>query len=163
MNEYKGNCDCANFWVPSREVPFVCSWPCHDLVHSSLFYLSVSIEEVRVEFSYFTMWTFLGNIWSALLLYSQRLSQPGSNGCFGFFGLFGHVPKVVLPNVLPVSVAGTLCCPLKMPATETGETLGRTTFRTQPKSLKNPQQPSDPGRESLREYNPLFYLYIFYF
>ena len=30
---------------------------------------------------------------------------------------------------------------LKMPATETGETLGRTIFRTQPKSLKNPQQP----------------------
>ena len=36
-------------------------------------------------------------------------------------------------------------------ATETGETLGRTTFRTWPKSPKNPQQPLDPGRESLRE------------
>ena len=27
------------------------------------------------------------------------------NGC-GFFGLFSHVLKVFLPNVLPVSVAG---------------------------------------------------------
>ena len=44
-------------------------------------------------------------------------------------------------------------CPLKMPATETGEMLERTTFRTQPKSLKNPQQPLDPGRESLHEYS----------
>ena len=49
--------------------------------------------------------------------YSQRLSQPGSNGC-GFFGLFGCVLKVVLPDVSPVSVAGIfrvgtlsmLCC-----------------------------------------------------
>ena len=39
-----------------------------------------------------------------------------------------------------------------MPATETGKMLGRTAFRTQPKSLKNPQQPLDPGCESLREY-----------
>ena len=39
-----------------------------------------------------------------------------------------------------------------MPATETGEMSGRTTFRTRPKSLKNPQQPLDPGRESLHEY-----------
>ena len=29
----------------------------------------------------------------------------------------------------------------KMPATENGEILGRTTFRTRPKSPKNPQQP----------------------
>ena len=35
----------------------------------------------------------------------------------------------------------TECCPLKMPGTETGETLGTTTFRTRPKSPKNPQQP----------------------
>ena len=28
------------------------------------------------------------------------------NGCCGFLGLFGRVLKVVLPNVLPVSVAG---------------------------------------------------------
>ena len=34
-------------------------------------------------------------------------------------------------------------CPLKMPATETGETLGKTTVRTQPRSPKNPQQPED--------------------
>ena len=34
-------------------------------------------------------------------------------------------------------------CPLKMLATETGETLGRTTFRTRPKSPKNPPQPKD--------------------
>ena len=27
-------------------------------------------------------------------------------GCCGFFGLFGRVLKVVLPNVLPISVAG---------------------------------------------------------
>ena len=39
----------------------------------------------------------------------------------------------------------------KMPATETGETLGRITFRTWPKSPKNTQL-LDPGRESLREY-----------
>ena len=30
-----------------------------------------------------------------------------------------------------------------MPATETGETLGRSTFRTRPRSPKNPQQPSE--------------------
>ena len=42
--------------------------------------------------------------------------------------------------------------PLKMPATETGETSGRSTFRTRPKSPKNPQQPSDPGCESIQEY-----------
>uniref|UniRef100_A0ABM5FK34 Extracellular tyrosine-protein kinase PKDCC isoform X1 n=1 Tax=Pogona vitticeps TaxID=103695 RepID=A0ABM5FK34_9SAUR len=41
-----------------------------------------------------------------LPLYLRRLSQPGSNGCCGFFGLFGRVLKVVLPNVSPVSVAG---------------------------------------------------------
>ena len=44
-------------------------------------------------------------------------------------------------------------CPLKMPAIGTGETLGRKTLRTWPNSLENPQQPSDPSRESLREYN----------
>ena len=49
----------------------------------------------------------------------------------------------------------TECCPLKMPATETVETSGRTTFRTQPKSPKNPPQPLDPVRESLREYIPI--------
>ena len=38
-------------------------------------------------------------------MYSRRLSRLGSNGC-GFFGLFGRVLKIVLPNVLPVSVAG---------------------------------------------------------
>ena len=38
-----------------------------------------------------------------------------------------------------------------MPATETGEMLGRKTFRTRPNSLKNVQQPLDPSRESLRE------------
>ena len=35
--------------------------------------------------------------------------ENGTNlisGCCGFFGLFGRVLKVVLPNVLPVSVAG---------------------------------------------------------
>ena len=72
----------------------------------------------------------------------------------GFFGLFGRDLKVVLPKVSPVSVAGifrgqpsvlctTECCPLKMLATETGEMLGRTTFRTRPKNPKNPQQPSE--------------------
>ena len=30
----------------------------------------------------------------------------GGDGCCGFFGLFGPVLKVVLPNVSPVSVAG---------------------------------------------------------
>ena len=33
------------------------------------------------------------------------------------------------------------CGPRKMSATETGKTSGRTTFRTRPKSPKNPQQP----------------------
>ena len=28
-------------------------------------------------------------------IYSRRLSRPGSNGCYGFFGLFGRVLKVV--------------------------------------------------------------------
>ena len=32
---------------------------------------------------------------------------------------------------------------LQMPATETGEMLRRTTFRTWPKSLKNPQHPEE--------------------
>ena len=35
--------------------------------------------------------------------YPCRLSH---NGCCGFFGLFGRVMKVVLPNISPVSVAG---------------------------------------------------------
>ena len=39
-----------------------------------------------------------------------------------------------LPSKLHQS---TECCPLKMPATETCETLGRKTFRTWPKSPKN--------------------------
>ena len=47
--------------------------------------------------------------------------------------------NTALPSQLHQS---TECCPLKMPTTETGETLGRTTFRTQPKSSKNPQQPT---------------------
>ena len=38
-------------------------------------------------------------------VHSRRLSQPGSNSCCRFFGLFGCVLKVVLPNVSPVSVA----------------------------------------------------------
>ena len=33
---------------------------------------------------------------------SQRLSHPGSDGCCGFFGLFGCLLKVVLPDVSPV-------------------------------------------------------------
>ena len=41
------------------------------------------------------------------LMYLRRLSWPGSNGCCGFFELFGRVLKVVLPNVSPVSVAGS--------------------------------------------------------
>ena len=36
---------------------------------------------------------------------AEREAEFG-DGCCGFFGLFGHVLKVVLPNVLPVSVAG---------------------------------------------------------
>ena len=46
------------------------------------------------------------NIKEIPYLYSQRLSRPGYNGCCGFFRLFGHVLKVVFPNVSPVSVAG---------------------------------------------------------
>ena len=38
--------------------------------------------------------------------YSQNHSRPGSDGCCGFFGLFDHVLKVVLPDVSPVFVAG---------------------------------------------------------
>ena len=45
--------------------------------------------------------------------------------------------KAPLPSQLHQS---TECGPLKIPATETGEILGRTTFRTRPKSPKNPQQ-----------------------
>ena len=48
-----------------------------------------------------------------------------------------HFP--LCQNITDVQSTG--CCPLKMPATETGETSGRTTFRTQPKSPKNPEQP----------------------
>ena len=33
-------------------------------------------------------------------------TEQTSDGCCGFFGLFGRVLKVVLPNVLPVFVAG---------------------------------------------------------
>ena len=39
-------------------------------------------------------------------MYSRRLSQLGSDGCCGFFGLFGCVLKVVLTDVSPISVAG---------------------------------------------------------
>ena len=90
-----------------------------------------------------------------IILYLQRLSRLGSNSYCGFFGFFGRVLKVVFPNVSPVSVAGIFRgqhCPLKMPATDTGKTLGRTTFRTRPKTPKNPQQPLDPGCKSFREY-----------
>ena len=93
-------------------------------------------------------------------------------GCCGFFGLFGGVLKVVLPNVSPVSVAGIFQprpvvpnlfpTTARMPATETSETLGRTTFRTWPKSLKNPQ-PLDLGRESLREYTVSTLTVYFYY
>ena len=38
-----------------------------------------------------------------------------------------------------------------MPATETGETLGRKTLRTQPNSPENLQQPLDSDHESLHE------------
>ena len=69
----------------------------------------------------------------------------------GFFGLFGRVLKVVLPNVTPVSVASIFRGPLKMPATEIEKTLGRKTLRTRPNSPENPQQPLDLGHESLRE------------
>ena len=39
--------------------------------------------------------------------YSQRLSRLGSDGCCRFFGLFSCVLEVFLPNVSPMSVAGT--------------------------------------------------------
>ena len=53
---------------------------------------------------------------------------------------------MVFPNVSPVSVAGIFR------GQQTGETLGKNTFGTRPRSPKNPQQPLDPGRENLREY-----------
>ena len=46
-----------------------------------------------------------------------------------------------LPETSVLPEDSTVCCPLKMPATETGEMLGKTTFRTRPRSPKNPQQP----------------------
>ena len=94
---------------------------------------------------------------------SSQRKEFASYGCCVFFQLFGHVLEVFLPKVSPVSVACIFrghelelclcsnCCPLKMPATETGETLGRETSRTWPNRLENPQQSSDPGHESLRE------------
>ena len=96
-----------------------------------------------------------GYRWAAMVDPEANVMPSASNCCCGFFGLFGHILKVVFPNVSPVSVAledapvECYSCPLKMPATETGEMLGRTTFRTWPKSPKNPQQPLEPDRERL--------------
>ena len=41
-----------------------------------------------------------------LFRYSRKVSRPGSNGCCGFFRLFGRAVKVILSKVSPVSVAG---------------------------------------------------------
>ena len=70
----------------------------------------------------------------------------------GFFGLFGRVLKVVLPDVSPVSVAGIFRGQHSVLwlATEIGEMLGRTTFRTRPKSPKKPTAtPPQKERERL--------------
>ena len=37
---------------------------------------------------------------------NRSLRIKAETGCCGFFGLFGHVLLVFLPNILPVSVAG---------------------------------------------------------
>ena len=82
----------------------------------------------------------------------SKAFMDGIQWLFGVFGLFGRVLEVFLSNVLQVSVAGIFrgtgvrtqsydSFSLKMPATETGEALGRKTFRTRPNSLKNLQQP----------------------
>ena len=47
---------------------------------------------------------------SSVTMYSRRLSRPGSNGCCGFFGLLGHVLKVVFPNISPVSSEDSKLC-----------------------------------------------------
>ena len=71
------------------------------------------------------------------IMYSRRLSWPGSDGCYRSFGLFGHVPKVFLPNVLPVSVATIFrgqeleLCVLKADPTATNTQLSYTRTQTE--------------------------------
>ena len=48
-----------------------------------------------------------------------------------------------IPHTTPEHRQNSSSCPLQMPDTETGKTLGRKTSRTQPNSLKHPKQPLD--------------------
>ena len=95
-----------------------------------------------------------------LIIYLRRLSRPGSNGRCGFFGLFAHVLKVVLPyqSLWPASSEDWAWTEFLI---QSSEDAGRRDWRnvrknnlqnTGPKSPENPQQPSDSGHESLREY-----------
>ena len=57
-----------------------------------------------------------------------------------------------IPQTAPEHRQSSDSCLLKMPATETGEKLGRKTSRTQSDSPNNLQQPLNPDCESLQEY-----------
>ncbi|XP_072851402.2 coiled-coil domain-containing protein 170 isoform X9 [Pogona vitticeps] len=110
----------------------------------SLSFSELSIFTPRTSFSYHQ-----NRFWPKILHPSVHVyCGPGIwNSPYQFFNCFYYVWLCLLPRVVALLLGGqdkqtNICCPLKMPATETGETLGRTTFRTQPKNLKNPQQPN---------------------
>ena len=82
-----------------------------------------------------------------MMMYSGRLSRPGSNGCCGFFGLLGRVLKVVLPNVLPVSVAGIFRGLLWLASSEDSEDASHRDWRNVRKNhfqnmAKKPEKPT---------------------
>ena len=84
---------------------------------------------------------------TSLKLHYRRLLWPRSSGCCRFF--WGCL--AVFWRFFFLTFCQSLW-PASSEDSSGAETLGRTTFRTWPKSLKNPEQPLDPSRESLREY-----------